>query len=1278
MRGDYLSIRVSILLAAAVGLMATPALALVQHPNTSTVLDNEEPPVMSDRPNNAVVGWWNYNASAVAIKPNHILTTCHQGYGVGTTVSFGGTTYKVAEVFQHGKADLRIARITTMGGADANLANYVGYYKDTNEEDKTAVVGGFGRGRGTIYPTYYTWAVSDNKTQRWGQNKLDGQDTLIDPAAFVTDVLTAHFENRGDPNWVEYEAAVAEYDSGGGWFLKDSVTGSWQVAGLSRGADNPSSFNPAAYMDCVRVSSYATWLNNAFSPSKWNSSLGGDWSIAGNWSGGVPTGLDKWAVFSDKVPDSRMVTLDAGHAIGTLRFDCLGSLTIAAGGSNKLTFQVTNKVDGSSADAAQIETGNTNGNGALTITAPVTMNTPLVVRHNSGGTMTISGEVTGTGNSLTKAGTGTLVLSGANTYTGATTVFAGMLQFAKRVSLYNNNTAKWTPANLVVASGATAAFNVGGTEGFTPANIDTLKTLGTSTGGFKSGAILGLDTASGDFSYSRAIANPNGGANILGLTKLGANTLTLSGASTYTGKTTVSAGILKAGIASVANVSGAFGNNSAVTLANTAGVSIDITGYNTQIGSLAGGGATGGNVTLGAATLTVGGNNTSTTYAGVLGLGGTSGALAKIGSGTLTLSGANTYTGATTVSAGTLQFAKQVSLYNNIPASWTAANLVVASGATAAFNVGGTGEFTAENIDTLKVLGTSTGGFKSGAILGLSTANAAGGNFPYPNAIGNPNGGANILGLTKLGANTLTLSGANTYTGTTTVSAGTLQAAKVAALPNQTTPGFATVANTATLRLNVGGPGEFAAADITNVLTNATFASATAILGIDATSGDFPYSPAITKTLALTKFGTGALTLSGANTFGGGVTLSAGTLNLGSTTALGATAGTFTISGGTLDSTVASLVNANANPIIINGDFAFAGTNGLDLGTGAVSLGAAAGTSRTITVNAGNLTFGGTISNGTTATTLVKAGIGTLTTAAITAGTVNHNAGTLHAASVTSTNFNVYSTANVTGAVTLTGTATVGNGMDAATLTAGAVMADSLAIRDQAIVTTSGTSKVNVLTFDGDTVTPFGQWDITKGGAVLDGNNVDPYTSLPQLIAAGYNGGDWAGQGLTSSIAAYDPGTFAVGYADNGALSTSYNDTDNLFRGVAVDPNAYVAVVGLTILGDLDLNGKCDIDDAMAFFQNYGVTEGAYWWQGDIYGQDGQVNIDDAMAFFQFYNTTLEEALAGYGLGEVNGLDSGLGSGLSSGLGAVPEPATMGLMILGAVAMLARRRRAAK
>jgi autotransporter-associated beta strand protein len=89
-------------------------------------------------------------------------------------------------------------------------------------------------------------------------------------------------------------------------------------------------------------------------------------------------------------------------------------------------------------------------------------------------------------------------------------------------------------------------------------------------------------------------------------------------------------------------------------LANVTGASLDLNGFSQTIGSLSGGGLTGGNVTLGAnANLTTGSNNSSTSYEGVISGTGTSG-ITKTGAGKLTLSGANTYTGATSVNAGTI------------------------------------------------------------------------------------------------------------------------------------------------------------------------------------------------------------------------------------------------------------------------------------------------------------------------------------------------------------------------------------------------------------------------------------------------------------------------------------------------------------------------------------------------------------------------------------------------------------------------------------------------
>ena len=172
-------------------------------------------------------------------------------------------------------------------------------------------------------------------------------------------------------------------------------------------------------------------------------------------------------------------------------------------------------------------------------------------------------------------------------------------------------------------------------------------------------------------------------------------TLTLAGPSIYTGATTVTAGTLKAGVASVPGTSGAFGLNSAVTMANSASAILDITGFDTQIGSLSGGGTSGGNVTLGAATLTFGGNNTSpAVYSGTISGGG---GISKFGLGTQTLSALNNYTGATTVGGGTLRldFANLATPTNLLN---SASALTLAGGTLSVLGKSGAGVITSQTM----------------------------------------------------------------------------------------------------------------------------------------------------------------------------------------------------------------------------------------------------------------------------------------------------------------------------------------------------------------------------------------------------------------------------------------------------------------------------------------------------------------------------------------------------------------------------------------------------
>ncbi len=202
--------------------------------------------------------------------------------------------------------------------------------------------------------------------------------------------------------------------------------------------------------------------------------------------------------------------------------------------------------------------------------------------------------------------------------------------------------------NALLGSGLTFRANTGGAVACTQASGPTGSAGPVFTGGtlLIAGANVAsslpislqnqggiVDTNGNNATFSGAISGPGG------LSKIGAGTLTLSGQSTYTGATAVNVGTLQAGAVN------AFSPSSAFSVAS--GAVLNLAGFNQTIGSLAGAGA----VTLGAATLTTGNDNTSTIFSGVISGGG---GLAKIGNGILTLTGANTFTGGTTVNGGGL------------------------------------------------------------------------------------------------------------------------------------------------------------------------------------------------------------------------------------------------------------------------------------------------------------------------------------------------------------------------------------------------------------------------------------------------------------------------------------------------------------------------------------------------------------------------------------------------------------------------------------------------
>ena len=243
------------------------AVGVVLHPGGEPNLA-----VWKDRPDANVVGRWGNNASCVAVSSNSIITTRHQGGGVGTSVAIGGNTYSVEQIWNYSDADLRVAKLS-----GANLTSFVSLYTNTDEESKSIVIGGYGKGRGSILDDYgYTWAGSSNQIQRWGQNTID-YNSIGGGGGYISYVIGADFDGHGTPGAEEYEAVIAEWDSGGGWFIYDSNSNEWKAAGLSHGVEHfgESWYDPPDGMDAVRISSYAAWIFGIIHPP--GDLTGDDW-----------------------------------------------------------------------------------------------------------------------------------------------------------------------------------------------------------------------------------------------------------------------------------------------------------------------------------------------------------------------------------------------------------------------------------------------------------------------------------------------------------------------------------------------------------------------------------------------------------------------------------------------------------------------------------------------------------------------------------------------------------------------------------------------------------------------------------------------------------------------------------------------------------------------------------------------------------------------------------------------------------------------------------------
>lgn len=424
-----------------------------------------------------------------------------------------------------------------------------------------------------------------------------------------------------------------------------------------------------------------------------------------------------------------------------------------------------------------------------TNTGSVTLNGPAIISQSGTSTQsnTISSSISGgVGGDFTKEGAGVLILSAANNYAGRTVVSQGTLELQIPASLYNADSSKWNKTNITVNSGATLAFAVGGGTQFVANDIVTLLDgthLGGSdaTSGLLNGANIGFDTEGGNFTSNTIISNPNAGANTLGVVKLGANTLTLTGTNSYTGQTTLSAGTLSVGTS--ANLGGA---NSLIF----DGGALQVTGntlhdfdIHTPVFNAA------KNVTFDI-------SDAANTFTVAQVMNQTTGTLTKLGAGKLALTAANNFTGSTTISSGVLSVVSIQNAGSLTPNALgnpaTGANSIIGLGDTGTLQFSGSTNGSSDRVIrlnpltggsfTLDASGSTafnlTGGITSLGTSGISTLILTGsGNGSEDGVIVN-GGGTNVTAVVKNGIGTWALGASNnTYTGSTTINAGSLQLA---------------------------------------------------------------------------------------------------------------------------------------------------------------------------------------------------------------------------------------------------------------------------------------------------------------------------------------------------------------------------------------------------------------------------------------------------------------------------------------------------------------------
>ena len=891
------------------------------------------------------------------------------------------------------------------------------------------------------------------------------------------------------------------------------------------------------------------------------------------------------------------LTLDGGtlrYAGGTVSTDRQFTLganggSFDASGTGPVTFSST---------AAAVYSGS--GNRTLTLTGTNTGINTLAASISDNGADIVS---------LAKTGAGTWVLSGSNSYSGGTTVNNGTLSIASLSSL---------PAGSLTVSGS-AALTVGN------AVDDTTVTAILVGASFAAGASFGFDTTAGDRTTSSNITGP------LGLVKIGANTLTLTGSNTFSGGFTVTAGALQV------NHPNALGTGT-LTINNGA----------TSTMHFATSGTVANPISINEAfTITNDGSNSLTLAGNITGNNGTVSVNNATASGTITLTGSNKFNGDFWNGVGTYRIGSNYA-YGGV--TWRpdpAARIVLLNGITFSGPVAPSGSATGKTfylgMDTSGTAVFSNWVYPLGAGGTTDIDTVAGAQLTFNGLYG----GTGLLLKTGSGTAILT----NNYGGGGTpqviISGGVLQVASLAnggvvcALGQQTASGTNLIIDGGTLRyaggtvstdrqftLGANGGGIEA-----NGSGPVTFSSTAAVVyagsgnrtlmlaGTNAGSNTLAASIADNgaDVVSLSKSGAGTWVLTGSNSYSGGTTVNSGTLRVGNANALGT--GGLIVNSGVLD------LHGNSMSVP---EFGGAGGRVTNL---------ASGTS-TLTANvSGSSTYAGALVDGSGAVALTMSGTGTLVlSGSIKASGLNASAGMVSIAQSGSI-----------GAISIGATAK---------LELSANNINSAKVLDTSSLSISAGGTLDL-------------WDNAlilrdQTGGVNQGANL---STIQGLVNTAFNNGAWDNPGITSSSVIADLGAYSVLTVmvyDNTVLGV---DSFEGINGLQTDNGGNQVMLKTTYLGDFDGNGIVNSADYgwLDFYYGYGLTV------GDLNG-DGQVNSADYNGIDYGYGYQAYGVLSGGG--QTAPVASAASAAAPASPEAVPEPGTLATLLAGAAGLLGFRRKA--